>query len=228
MNRAERRRQGKSKPDPKSPSPELAQGGTWHTLFDAKPMAEGMPPHFLLYLLNEKDGFARLGKLVAATLWLQSQVAALICINEDVELRLLNIAEHGRGFPAALRTATSKKLEDLSSESLRREFERCFGSRMTEDLKSDLEKATLSRDGLFHGRVALFSQLLGPGEVTWTPRRSAARDEVIARAVGPTNGTLNLALTAQTFDEEISRICRIMDFIASVLKQWNIHYPVFA
>ena len=58
MNRAERRRlkKGKPQPDPQPRTPEPAKELVWKSIFDAKPMAEGMPPHFLLYLLNEKEG----------------------------------------------------------------------------------------------------------------------------------------------------------------------------
>ena len=230
MNRSERRRNKASQPGPKAQSPQPAQKFAWKTVFDASPMKDGMPPHFLLYLLNEKEGFARYGKLVAATFWLQSQMVALICVNEDEKLRQLNTVENGRHFPGALRVAATEKLKTLSSEPLRKEFLRCFGSQMTPDLQSDLEEVILERDGLSHGYVSLLSQIIGSGELSWTPRSSQSRDRVINRVVGQTSegGMLMFNLSAETFQEEISRICRIMDFIASTLKQWDIHYPVFA
>ena len=234
MNRAERRRRKASQ------TVSTAQTGTrkaesaptyaWKTVFDAAPMAEGMPPHFLLYVLNEKEGFARFGKLVTATLWLQSQMVALICLYEDAELRKLNDVEHGRHLPGALRGAATKKLEALSSEPLRKEFLRCFGSQLTPSLRNDLDGVILDRDGLSHGYVSLFSQITGPGAVTWAPRSSSSRDGVLSRVVGePREGTvLAFSLSADAFEEVIARICRIMDFIASVLQQWGIPYPVFA
>ena len=41
MNRAEKRRREKEDSKPEY---------TWETIFDAQPMADGMPPYFLLYL----------------------------------------------------------------------------------------------------------------------------------------------------------------------------------
>ena len=234
MNRAERRRNRASQTATKAQAvtrtPQASPTGTWKTVFDAAPMADGMPPHFLLYVLNEKEGFVRYGKLVTATLWLQSQMVALVCLNEDAELRKLKDVEHGRHLPGALRAATTNKLEDLSSEPLRREFLRCFDSQLTQSLRNDLDRVFLDRDGLSHGYVSLFSQIMGPGAVTWAPRSSPSRDAVLSKVVGePREGTvLALSLTADAFEEIIARICRIMDFIASVLKKWDIPYAVFA
>ena len=87
MNRSERRRRDREKS-----KPEYA----WRTIFDAEPMANGMPPSFLLYLLNEKEGLARLGKLLTASLWLQSQMVALICLEDSPELRDRCTVENGR------------------------------------------------------------------------------------------------------------------------------------
>ena len=198
--------------------------------FDTSPMISGMPTYFLLYVLNEKEGFARYGKLITATLWLQSQMVALVCVHEDEGLRQLYTVDHGSRFPRALHAAAAKKLEALSSESLRKEFLRCFGSRMTPDLQIDLERVILDRDGLSHGYVSLFSQIMGPGVVMWSPRLSPSREAVLSKVVGPPEERpmLALDLSAENFEEEISRICRIMDFIASHLKQWDIPYPVFA
>ncbi len=231
MNRAERRRNKRLSTEPKTRGPQLTPKGAWKKMFfDSAPMVDGMPPHFLLYVLNEKEGFARYGKLVTATLWLQSQMVALICINEDAKLRQLNAVENGSHFPNALRVSATKKLETLSSEPLRKEFLRCFGSQMTPELQEDLEKVFLDRDGFSHGYVSLFSQIMGPGAVTWTPRSVSSRNKVFSRAVGPLGDGTMLAfnLSADSFEEAISRMCRIMDFISSILKQWNIPYVVFA
>ncbi len=234
VNRAERRRKKVSQTpttvQTDTSTSQAAPTYSWKTVFDAAPMADGMPPHFLLYVLNEKEGFARYGKLVTATLWLQSQMVALVCLNEDAELRKLKDLDHGRHLPGALRAAATQKLEDLSSEPLRRKFLNCFGSQLTQSLKDDLDRVFLDRDGLSHGYVSLFSQIMGPGAVTWAPRSSPSRDAVLSKVVGePREGTvLALSLTADAFEEVIARICRIMDFIASVLKQWGIPYPVFA
>ena len=234
MNRSERRREKASQTanteQSDSRTSQTAPTGTWKTVFDAAPMAEGMPPHFLLYVLNEKEGFARFGKLVTATLWLQSQMVALICLYEDAELRKLKDVDHGRYLPGALRGAATKKLEALSSEPLRKEFLRCFDSQLTPSLRNDLDGVILDRDGLSHGYVSLFSQITGPGAVTWAPRSSSSRDAVLSRVLGePMEGTvLAFSLSADAFEEVIARICRIMDFIASALKEWDIPYAVFA
>ena len=78
MNRAERRRRNNAK----STSGQ-APSGQWRTLLDLSPMANGMTVSFLLYLLNEKEGFDRHGKLLTASLWLQSQMVGLICLHDD-------------------------------------------------------------------------------------------------------------------------------------------------
>lgn len=202
----------------------------WKQIFDAAPMANGMPSHFLLYILNEKEGLVRFGKLVTASLWLQSQMAALLCIEERPSLRDLHSTENGRHFPRALHLAASKKLKTLSSERLRKKFLRSFESRMSKELKEDLEMVIVSRDGLAHGYVSLFSQIPGTGPVLWSPRSSRRRDAALgSEASGRQNdAVLALDLSAESFQESIDRICRVMDFIASVLKQWGIHYPVFA
>ena len=221
MNRAARRRQkeGKSKPE-----------YAWKTIFDAKPMADGMPPSFLLYLLNEKEGFERLGKLLAAALWLQSQMVALICLHDSPDLRIRCTEDNGKHLPNELLRATTKKLEDLSSESLRKAFLERFSSQMSEELQRDLERVSLGRDALAHGYVSLFRQIIETGDIAWSPRQSHGRDEVIDRVAGPRpeDSFFLLSLSDPDFEEEIARICRVMDFIASSVKQWDIPYPVFA
>ena len=101
-------------------------------------MAEGMPSHFLLYLLNEQPLFARFGKLATASLRLQSQMAAAIAIDESPQLKSLITEEHGKHFPGALAAAATKKLETLSSESLRTTFINQFGHFMTAENQSNL------------------------------------------------------------------------------------------
>ena len=221
MNRGERRRRDRGKA-----KPEYA----WKTVFDAQPMANGMPPSFLLYLLNEKEGLARLGKLVTASLWLQSQMVALICLQDNPELRDRCTVDNGRHLPNELLHATTKKLEDLSSESLRKAFLERFSSQMSEELQRDLERVSLGRDALAHGYVSLFRQIIETGGIPWSPRPSRGRDEVLNRVVGrrPENTFFLLSLSNPGFEEEIARICRVMDFIASAVKQWDIPYPVFA
>ena len=56
-------------------------------IFDAEPMAEGMPPAFLLKLLKSQDAFVRHGRLMTACVWLQSQMVGVICLHSE-ELRL--------------------------------------------------------------------------------------------------------------------------------------------
>ena len=108
MNRSERRRRTRE---------QSSQGeqpkGEWRTAFDASPMAEGMNLHFLLYVLNEKEEFARYGKLLTATMWLQSQMVALISLKEKPELRALQTVDNGRHFPAAVAQAATEKLGTL-------------------------------------------------------------------------------------------------------------------
>ena len=206
------------------------QQGSWKTIFDAAPMANGMPPYFLLYVLNEKEGFARYGKLVTASLWLQSQMAAALCVEESSRLRSLITKEHGRHFPGALHLDATRKLKKLSSERLRKNFLRSFGSQMSKELKEDLEKVFLIRDGLAHGYVSLFSQIPNSGRVLWSPRSSRRRDAALGSESGSPrkDAVLSFSLTEESFQEEIARICRVMDFIASALKQWDIFYPIFA
>ena len=239
MNRAERRRRNRRNkgntsprdipsqtPQPAEPQPEYA----WKQIFDAKPMADGMPPSFLLYLLNEKEVFARHGKLLTAALWLQSQMVALICLQDSPELRNLAKIDNGRHLPSELSRATIAKLEELSSESLRTEFLKRFESTMPEELRSDLEKVTLDRDALAHGYVSLFRQIAGNDNIAWSPRPSNKRNEVLDRVIGPRpeNTFFAFSLSDSAFEEEIARICRMMDFIALTIKQWDIPYAVFA
>ena len=226
-NRAERRRQGKTKPKTNT-TPKQEYG--WKQIFDGKPMADGMPPHFLLYLLNEKDVFERHGKLLTAAVWLQSQMVALICLQDSPELRNLHAIENGRHLPAALAQAAIKRLEELSSESLRSVFLNRFGSSMSKELERDLVQVTLGRDALAHGYLSLFRQITGDKDVVWSPRPSPKRDGTVESIYGPRpeNTFLTWKLTDEAFEEEIARICRVMDFIAATVKQWDIHYAVFS
>ena len=65
--------------------------------------------------------------------------------------------------------------------------------------------------------------------VLWAPHRSPSRDAVPTKVVGNQQpDILAFNLSADAYQEEIERICRVMDFIASVLKQWDIPYLVFA
>ena len=219
--RRSRRRRKKSQPQ-----------GKWVKVFDAKPMAEGMPPSFLLYLLNEQPTFVRHGKLLTASLWLQSQMVATICLHDSPELRDRCTIDNGKHLPTELSRATITKLENLSSESLRREFARCFQPLMSEQLQDDLAKIPLCRDALSHGYLSLRQQIIGPQPegIFWSPRPSTARDKALEDLAGPRaeNTFLMISLSKSAFTEEIERICRLMDFIASQLKRRNIFYPVFA
>ena len=206
--------------------------GRWVTIFDAKPMAEGMPPQFLLQLLNTQKPFVRHGKLLTASLWLQSQMVGAVCLHDSLELRDRCTTDNGRHLPMELGTATIRKLETLSSETLRREFSRCFGSCMSEQLQDDLARVPLCRDALSHGYLSLRQQIIGPQPegVFWSPRPSSARADTLGALYGPRQeGTfLIVSLSGDTFMAEIERVCRVMDFIALKLKDWDIHYPVFA
>ena len=221
MNRAERRRHDKGESKPQY---------AWKTIFDAKPMANGMPPSFLLYLLNEKEGLARHGKLLTAELWLQSQMVALICLQDSPDLRNRCTIDNGRHLPNELLRATTKRLEELSSDSLRAAFLKRFGSQMAEELRSDLDMVSLGRDALAHGYVSLFRQIMDTGDIPWSPRPSRSKDKVIERVAGirRDDAFISFKLSDSAFEEEIARICRLMDFIASMVKQWGIPYPVFA
>ena len=202
-------------------------------MFDAAPMAEGMPSHFLLYLLNEQPLFARFGKLATASLWLQSQMAAAIAIDENPQLKSLITEDHGKHFPGALAAAATKKLETLSSESLRTTFINQFGHFMTAEIQSDLRRVILARDALAHGYLSLFRQIIGPepDSIIWQPRSSEERKKLLKQLVGQQlsdEGVVMMSLSEDAFAEQIGLMCRIMDFIASLLKRWDGHYPVFA
>ena len=192
-----------------------------------------MPSHFLLYLLNEQPLFARFGKLVTASLWLQSQMAAAIAIDENPDLKKLIDEEHGKNFPSALAAAAVKKLETLTSESLRTTFINRFGHLMTADIQTDLRKVILVRDALAHGYLSLFRQIVGPepDAIIWQPRSSEERQKLLQQLVGHPvsgDGAVMMSLSEDAFIEQIELMCRIMDFIASLLKRWGGHYPVFA
>ena len=202
------------------------------SVFDAKPMAEGMPRAFLLKLLKNQDVFVRHGKLLTASLWLQSQMVGIICLHDSAELRHRCTVDHGRHLPDELGKATLRKLEHLSSESLRREFLRCFGSAVSEGLHEDVTLVPLCRDAMAHGYLSLRQQIIGPQSegVFWSPRPSRVRDETLRSLYGsPADGSfLVVSLSRAAFNAEIARICRVMDFIALRLKDWAIPYPVFA
>ena len=206
--------------------------GKWVSVFDAKPMAEGMPPAFLMKLLKSQDVFVRHGRLLTASLWLESQMVGMICLHDSAELRNRCTVDHGKHLPDELGKATLRKLEHLSSESLRREFLRCFGSAMSEGLHEDVNRVPLCRDAMAHGYLSLRQQIIGPQSegVFWSPRASRVRDATLESLYGPrADGTfLVVSLSGEAFNAEISRLCRVMDFIAQRLKDWAIHYPVFA
>ena len=59
---------------------------------------------------------------------------------------------------------------------------------------------------------------------------SRRRNELLYKLVGPPPAVTYFlfALKDPAFGEEIERICRVIDFIASVVKQWGIPYAAFA
>lgn len=205
----------------------------WRTVFDASHMAEGMPPDFLVKTLYQEPGLVRHSQLLMASLWLQSQMAGLICLHDDSELLARCRIENGRHLPAELARATLDMLEKLSSESLRREFERRFRSKLSDQLKEDLEWIPIYRDALSHGYVSLMQQVVGSlqEKVFWSPSRSKAREKKLERLFGGPrrDGTyVAIDLSRIEFETSIARVCRIMDFIALELKGMDIYYPVFA
>ena len=204
----------------------------WRTVFDAKPMADGMPPRFLLRLLDKQPFFVRHSKLLSASLWLQSQMVGAICLQDDPDLLERCTIENGRHLPTELARATIGNLEHLSSESLRKEFHRCFHTLMSDQLLNDLETVVIFRDALSHGYISLMQHIVGDQKdaLFWSPRPSHSRNATLESLFGPmSNGPfLRLSLSVQAFKTEIDRICRLMDFIASRVKQWGIPYPVFA
>ena len=70
--------------------------------------------------------------------------------------------------------ATTKKLEHLSSESLRKEFHRCFHTSMSDELLNDLQTVVIFRDALSHGYISLLDQIINSGRehLFWSPRPS--------------------------------------------------------
>ena len=213
---------------PKSAQPKLE----WRTVFDAKPMAHGMPPRFLLQLLDKQQFFVRHGKLLTASLWLQSQMVGAICLQNDANLRERCTVDHGRHLPAELGRATTKKLEHLSSESLRKEFHKCFHTSMSDELLNDLQTVVIFRDALSHGYISLLDQIINRGQehLFWSPRPSPYRDITLEEIFGSKDKGpfLRLSLSPQSFKAEIERISRLMDFIALRVNEWGIPYPVFA
>lgn len=197
-------------------------------------MADGMPPHFLQYLLNERQGFARHGKLLTATLWLQSQMVSLICLHENPQLIKRIEVENGRHFPFELAQASIGRLEDLSSGSLREKFLEYFGTEMSDELKDDVARSLLDRDALSHGYVSLFlninDQTKGRVGVPWSPRPNRKREAVLDNVLGPRpdNTYFMVSLSDQDFEDELERICRVMDFIAHKVTGWGIPYAVFS
>ena len=196
---------------------------------DLSPMADGMTVSFLLYLLNEKDGFDRHGKLLTASLWLQSQMVALICLYDDPQLRDLYKVDNGRHFPFRLHEVAIKRLETLSSGSLRKEFLERFAQELTTELKDDLEWALVDRDALAHGYVSLFRQLIGDPQIMWSPKPNADREEFLQKTAGPRpdNTYLGIGLETVEYEDRLRRICRLMDFIASKVKGWDIEPAAF-
>ena len=205
----------------------------WETVFEAKSMAKGMSPDFLHKLLNERPVFARYGKLLTATLWLQSQMIGLIYLYEDPDLRGRCLADNSKGLPYELANATLYALETLSSESLRIRFLKCFGPSMPKELKKDLAVIMLYRDGLCHGYVSLMQQIIGPYKesVLWSPRPTPTRNEVLKGLTGqdrPDNSYFPIELSELKYDEHMKKVCNMMDFIGSQLDKWDIPFPTFA
>ena len=219
MNRAERRRRNNA-----NATSGQTPSGQWRTLLDLSPMANGMTVSFLLYLLNEKEGFDRHGKLLTASLWLQSQMVGLICLHDDPQLRALYKVDNGRHFPFRLHEASIKRLETLSSGSLRKEFLERFEKELTTELEDDLEWALVDRDALAHGYVSLFRQLSGKPQIIWSPKPNAVREEFLQKTVGPRPDSTYFGISLETldFEDRLRRICRLMDFIASRVKKWDI------
>lgn len=229
MNRAERRRRARAGGGGQgSGEGELR----WRTVLDTKPMSEGMPPYFLLALLNENQGFAHHSKLLMATIWLQSQMVGLICLHENPDLRANYAVDNGRHFPQNLLRAAARKLETLASGSLQQKFLEHFGSEMSVELKSDLERVIINRDALAHGYVSMMRYVMDPTGLTWSPRASRGRDEALERVAGrprPSPDTyFRISLEELDYNDEIARLCRVMDFAASKVNGWGIAYPVFA
>ena len=194
-------------------------------------MAEGMPPAFFLKLLNTRDAFVRHGRLSTACVWLQSQMVGLICLHDSEELRDRCAEDDLSHLPEELCKATIQKLENWSSETLRKEFVRCFGSEMSEQLEIDVTFVTFYRDALAHGYLSLRQQIIGPEPegVFWSPHSRKLRDKLLAAAFGPRpeGAHLILNLSEKAFNDKIARICRLMDFIALKLKAWDFPYPMF-
>ena len=196
-------------------------------------MAEGMPSDFLLKLMYQEVSFVRHSQLLMASLWLQSQMAGLICLYDSPELLARCTVEHGRHLPTELGRATLHMLEYYSSESLCKEFMRRFRSTMSVLLREDLEWIPIYRDALSHGYVSLRQQIVGSlqEKIFWSPRRAKARDKKLERLLGyprPDDSFFAISLSKMEFEQGIERICRLMDFIALRLKEWDIPYPVFA
>ena len=217
-----------------SRSSEVAQTqGRWETVFDARPMVEGMPPDFLVKLLFQEQGFVRHSQLLMASLWLQSQMVGLISLHDSPELLSRCKEDNGRHLPAEIGRASLEMLEKYSSETLRKEFERRFRSRLSDQLREDLEWVTIYRDALSHGYVSLRQQIVGHHQerIFWSPRKSEARDKQLERLFGrpPKDGQyVVIDLSRIEFEEGIARVCRLMNFIALKLKEMDIIYPVFA
>lgn len=196
-------------------------------------MAEGMPPDFLVKSLYQEPGLVRHSQLLMASLWLQSQMAGLICLHDDSDLLTRCTIENGRHLPAELGQATLDMLEKWSSETLRREFEMRFRSKLSNQLREDLDWIPIYRDALSHGYVSLMQQVVGSWQqkVFWSPSRSKAREKKLERLFGGPRreGTyIVIDLSRIEFETGIERVCRVMDFIAGELKEMDIPYPVFA
>ena len=81
-------------------------------IFNSRPMAEGMPPSFLLKLLNTQSAFVRHGKLLTASLWLQSQMVGAICLHDNPDLRNRCTVDNGRHLPTELGRATMALMQN--------------------------------------------------------------------------------------------------------------------
>ena len=128
---------------PRTTQPKLE----WKTVFDAKPMAHGMPSRFLLQLLDKQQFFVRHSKLLTASFMAaKSNGRSNLFTGRRRPYGKGGTVDNGRHLPTELGRATTKKLEHLSSESIRKEFHRCFHTSMSDELLNDLQTVVIFRD----------------------------------------------------------------------------------
>ena len=191
-----------------------------------------MPPHFLLYLLAEQPEFVRHAKLSVAAAWMLSQMAAAICLKNDSQLREACLADNTRHMPTLLITTVTKKLREVSADSLRRQFFIAFERELTPELRTDIEQATVLRDALAHGYLPLLSQIIAEhGNIVWTPRLTKERETILEGLMGssvPKGGSVVIQLSPDLYKRHIEQVCRVMDFIATQVNKWGLPYAVFA